>query len=138
MIGNWCAFTKVSEKIRLSTRNQEMMDESPKVSVVLPLFWRGTKGTLIFNFLRYRRWKEMCRFYHSKTNSAIKVDKTNPNKRPTKSEKYDSFQSVLYFKFWTYGRPTFLFWYVRLFIIGQIWSTKGENNGMITTVIDFN
>lgn len=43
-MGNWCAFTKVSEQIRLSTRNQEIMDESPKVSVVLPLFGGERKG----------------------------------------------------------------------------------------------
>lgn len=41
---NWCAFTKVSKKIRLSTRNQEIIDESPKVSVVLPLFGGEQKG----------------------------------------------------------------------------------------------
>lgn len=38
------AFTKVSEKIRLSTSNEDSMDESPKVSVVLPHFGGERKG----------------------------------------------------------------------------------------------
>lgn len=44
LIGNWWAFTKLSEEIRLSTINEDPMDESPKVSVVLPHFGREREG----------------------------------------------------------------------------------------------
>lgn len=57
----------------------------------------------IFNFLTYRRWKEMCRFYHSKTNSAIKVDKTK-----VLDEKWKIRQFSECTVFWTYG--TFVFY----------------------------